>query len=115
MAITRRKSVSITKEETSPPPPPSTPPQISPNNEEQQTQNTLSEPIIEAPSDYEQFREQRIKENRERLQKLGIVDLSLKLKSMAPARRTPRPQSERKTPLKSPNLPPSEPVRRSSR
>ncbi|BBH09498.1 Zinc-finger domain of monoamine-oxidase A repressor R1 [Prunus dulcis] len=34
-------------------------------------------------SGYEQFRDQRIKENNERLQKLGILDLALKLKPKA--------------------------------
>lgn len=38
-------------------------------------------------SDYEQAREQRIKENRERMEKLGIFDLSLKFKSVKPARK----------------------------
>lgn len=105
------------EEESTPPPPPSlpsSPPQEIQINEEQ-AQKTEQEPVTEAASDYEQLREQRIKENRERMQKLGIVDLSLKLKAMAPTRRTPRSQSERKTPLKSPSLVPSEPVRRSSR
>ncbi|CAH2049777.1 unnamed protein product [Thlaspi arvense] len=35
-------------------------------------------------SGYEQFREERIKANLERMQQLGIVDLSLKLKSIKP-------------------------------
>ncbi|CAL9022145.1 unnamed protein product [Prunus brigantina] len=44
-------------------------------------------------SGYEQFRDQRIKENKERLQKLGILDLALKLK---PKAATPkRSQSQR--------------------
>ncbi|BBH09499.1 hypothetical protein Prudu_022011 [Prunus dulcis] len=44
-------------------------------------------------SGYEQFRDQRIKENNERLQKLGILDLALKLK---PKAATPkRSQSQR--------------------
>ncbi|KAG8384466.1 hypothetical protein BUALT_Bualt04G0120700 [Buddleja alternifolia] len=67
-------------------------------------------------SEYEQSREERIKENRERMQKLGIVDLSLKLnaalkptpKRRAFHRKTPPPQTD--TPL-----PTTGPIRRSSR
>ncbi|XP_023730148.1 uncharacterized protein LOC111877871 [Lactuca sativa] len=66
-------------------------------------------------SDYEKCREQRIKENLERLQKLGIHDLSLKLKSMKP--NTNRRNNK---PYKTPNrcispFPSSVPSRRSSR
>ncbi|CAN4079606.1 unnamed protein product [Withania somnifera] len=59
-------------------------------------------------SEYEQLREKRIKENLERMQKLGIFDMSLKLKpARTPAvRRTP----QRFSPLQS-----SGPTRRSSR
>ncbi|XP_011099235.1 uncharacterized protein LOC105177697 isoform X2 [Sesamum indicum] len=63
-------------------------------------------------SEYELSREERIKENRERMQKLGIVDLSLKLKALRP---TPNRGSHRKTPQVHSPLPPSGPVRRSSR
>ncbi|KAL8151957.1 hypothetical protein V2J09_021765 [Rumex salicifolius] len=70
------------------------------------------------PAGYEQLREQRIKENLERMQKLGIADLSLKLKSTISAsslKRVPRNFfSHRKTPLRSPLLV-TEPPRRSSR
>ncbi|XP_073158019.1 uncharacterized protein [Henckelia pumila] len=66
-------------------------------------------------SSYEQFREERIKENLERMQKLGIFDLSLNFKSLKKTiknrpihRKTPQAQSA------SP-LPSSAPVRRSSR
>ncbi|KAL2240298.1 UNVERIFIED_CONTAM: hypothetical protein Sindi_0671000, partial [Sesamum indicum] len=62
-------------------------------------------------SEYELSREERIKENRERMQKLGIVDLSLKLKALRP---TPNRGSHRKTPQVHSPLPPSGPVRRSS-
>ncbi|KAK4393358.1 hypothetical protein Sango_1806600 [Sesamum angolense] len=63
-------------------------------------------------SEYELSREERIKENRERMQKLGIVDLSLKLKALRP---TANRGSHRKTPQVHSPLPPSGPVRRSSR
>ncbi|KAF8406362.1 hypothetical protein HHK36_008449 [Tetracentron sinense] len=66
-------------------------------------------------SGYEQFRDQRIKENMQRMKKLGIIDLSLKLKSeLLPTKRTPRSHSERRTPSRSP-LPSFGPPRRSSR
>lgn len=65
-------------------------------------------------SDYELCREERIRENRERMQKLGIFDLSHKLTALKPS--TNR-ASRRKAPqLRSPTLPSSPgPVRRSSR
>ncbi|KAL6526198.1 hypothetical protein OROMI_029838 [Orobanche minor] len=63
-------------------------------------------------SEYELTREERIKENRERMQKLGIVDLSLKLNALNPTRKR---AYERKTPQAQSPLPPSGPVRRSSR
>ncbi|XP_074263806.1 uncharacterized protein LOC141586477 isoform X4 [Silene latifolia] len=59
---------------------------------------------IAIASEYQQTREQRIKQNRDRFQKLGIVDLCLKLKP----KRTPKP-------FKSPSLGPTQPSRRSSR
>ncbi|KAM1794420.1 hypothetical protein ACFX11_034899 [Malus domestica] len=60
-------------------------------------------------SGYEQFRDQRIRENKERLQKLGILDLALKLKTEAAAPKRPhRPKTH------SP-LPGSGSPRRSSR
>ncbi|KAH6810251.1 Zinc-finger domain of monoamine-oxidase A repressor R1 [Perilla frutescens var. frutescens] len=65
-------------------------------------------------SEYELCREERIRENRERMQKLGIFDLTQKLSSLkSPSVRPPR----RKTPrLHSPPPPSSSgPVRRSSR
>ncbi|KAL9229741.1 hypothetical protein vseg_005176 [Gypsophila vaccaria] len=70
-----------------------------------------------AASEYEKTREQRIKENRERLQKLGIVDLSLQLNSISStsSRRHFKTQFERRSPLKSPSLGPLQPSRRSSR
>ncbi|RYQ80495.1 hypothetical protein Ahy_Scaffold1g106870 isoform B [Arachis hypogaea] len=61
--------------------------------------------------EYELSREQRIRENQERLGKLGILDLSLKLKSSnLPSKRT-----RSYTPKTPPTLPPPGPVRRSSR
>lgn len=83
-------------------------PNHKPNNDQVQapeTENTLS--------DYEQTREKRIKENLERMQKLGIVDLSLKLKSCTTPKRTPRSSPCRK-PLDG-STPLSPPSRRSSR
>lgn len=69
-------------------------------------------------SQYELSREQRIKENLERMQKLGILDLSLKLKSVIPSntKRNPRNHNHNcsTTPRPSP-APPSGPTRRSSR
>ncbi|PIM99110.1 hypothetical protein CDL12_28400 [Handroanthus impetiginosus] len=63
-------------------------------------------------SEYELSREERIKENRERMQKLGILDLSLNFNALKP---TPKRTYNRKPPQSdSPSLP-SGPVRRSSR
>ncbi|KAL3833386.1 hypothetical protein ACJIZ3_008122 [Penstemon smallii] len=64
-------------------------------------------------SGYEQLREERIKGNAERMQKLGIFDLSRKLKSSI--KRTPNRPSNRKTPRSQSLIPTSGPVRRSSR
>ncbi|XP_058010524.1 uncharacterized protein LOC110664378 isoform X2 [Hevea brasiliensis] len=64
-------------------------------------------------SPYELSREERIKSNRERMQKLGLVDLSLKLHSLTASKRTPRnnPSSAKHpSPLQQ-----SGPLRRSSR
>ncbi|KAI8554390.1 hypothetical protein RHMOL_Rhmol05G0095000 [Rhododendron molle] len=63
----------------------------------------------EAVSGYEQFRDQRIKENMERLQKLGILDLSRKLKP-EPKKRPQKDPSQKK-----PSSTSSDPPRRSSR
>ncbi|GAB2227312.1 hypothetical protein Droror1_Dr00009128 [Drosera rotundifolia] len=67
-------------------------------------------------SQYEQSREQRIKENLERMKKLGIMDLSLKFKADSLSKRkNGRSQSlEKRTPAKV-ALPSSGPTRRSSR
>ncbi|XAR73941.1 hypothetical protein NMG60_11008079 [Bertholletia excelsa] len=64
-------------------------------------------------SGYEQFREERIKANLERMQQLGIVDLSLKLKSIKPHRNIN--SSNRKSLSCSSPLLLSGPPRRSSR
>ena len=67
---------------------------------------------VTAPG-YEQLRDQRVKENLKRMQKLGIVELSLKLKSTAAASKRLRKNSSEKEP---PNgSPADEPPRRSSR
>lgn len=48
---------------------------------------------------YEEFREQRIKENKERMKKLGIFDLSLRLKSQSrPNKKALRNVSTQKKP-----------------
>ncbi|XP_014520061.1 cell division cycle-associated 7-like protein isoform X3 [Vigna radiata var. radiata] len=68
-------------------------------------------------SDYELTREKRIRENRERMGKLGIFDLSLSLKlhnNNKPHRTTSRSYSSIK-PKTPPTLKPSAPTRRSSR
>ncbi|GJX06819.1 zinc-finger domain of monoamine-oxidase A repressor R1 [Tanacetum coccineum] len=71
--------------------------------------------------DYEKCREERIKENLERMQKLGIYDLSLKLKSIKPNnnnnnRKRRNYNQDNKTPkCLSPLLTSSLPARRSSR
>lgn len=62
---------------------------------------------------YEQSREERIKENLQRLQKLGIVDLSQKLNSAVRTKRTTK-HSRSDSPPFTPVLP-SGPLRRSSR
>ncbi|XP_028763982.1 cell division cycle-associated protein 7 [Neltuma alba] len=74
-------------------------------------------PTIETQkmSQYEQSREQRIRENRERLEKLGIADLSLKLKAQTSQRRTRLDPSHCKSPQRASAPKPSGPLRRSSR
>ncbi|KNA08778.1 hypothetical protein SOVF_159710 [Spinacia oleracea] len=131
MAITRRSVMAKHQEQATPAPlhTPSTPlaAEINsdsnnnaqqPQQQPQQQQQKQLQPIVvaEVVSGYEQTREQRIKENRERLQKLGIVDLSHQLNSIVATKRTPRrTPSERTTPLRSPSLGPADPPRRSSR
>lgn len=61
-------------------------------------------------SEYEQSREERIKENLERMRKLGIFDLSLEVKAIKPNKTRKTPQRLSVSPL-----PPSQPTRRSSR
>ncbi|XP_059434671.1 uncharacterized protein LOC132167677 isoform X2 [Corylus avellana] len=81
-------------------------------NEQDNNGESTGNPTGEA-SGYENFRNQRIKENMERMQKLGIPDLSQKLKSKtAPPKPTPKNPTQRKTqnPLPLPDSP-----RRSSR
>lgn len=67
----------------------------------------------EGGGEYEKVREKRIKENTERMQKLGIFDLSLKLK--APLRKTPRKVSSSTAKKTKTPRPLSAPPRRSSR
>ncbi|XP_022971704.1 cell division cycle-associated protein 7-like [Cucurbita maxima] len=66
-------------------------------------------------SQYEQSRELRIRENMERMQKLGIPDLSLKLKTSAPSKKNRRKSLVPKASPPSFDLPPTGPLRRSSR
>lgn len=63
---------------------------------------------------YEQLRDQRVRENLDRMQKLGIIELSLKLKSTPAAapKRFPKNFSQKEPPTRSPA---DEPFRRSSR
>ncbi|POO02696.1 hypothetical protein TorRG33x02_016820 [Trema orientale] len=90
---------------------PQTPLDPSHSNDEQ-TQTQKNETI----SDYEQTREERIKQNLEKMHKLGIFDLSLKLKSNnIHESRAPKSQSRVRTPPSTPPLKPSGPIRRSSR
>ncbi|GAB2279691.1 hypothetical protein Dimus_014333 [Dionaea muscipula] len=74
------------------------------------------EPQVNETSEYELSREQRIKENLERMQKLGIVDLSLRLKADSISKKVAKRNSPfgKRSPLGSP-LPSSGPIRRSSR
>ncbi|KAK1423377.1 hypothetical protein QVD17_18679 [Tagetes erecta] len=96
--------------------PTQTPVTLNPNNPQMNFTDSTPNPS----SDYEKCREQRIKENLERMQKLGIYDLSLKMKSVKPNcyRKNNKPFSanQNKTPNRcvSP-LPSSVPTRRSSR
>ncbi|KAK6922984.1 Zinc-finger domain of monoamine-oxidase A repressor R1 [Dillenia turbinata] len=83
-------------------------PSQTPNNEEPQMLKK------DQKSEYEETRAKRIQENLERMQKLGILDLSLKLKSSLAPKRTPRNSSD-KTPQRSLLIPLSHPPRRSSR
>ncbi|XP_062156761.1 uncharacterized protein LOC133864440 [Alnus glutinosa] len=85
----------------------------SPANPTHQTDNGQAQTTeTQEVSLYEQSREERIKENRERMMKLGIFDLSLKLNSVISTKRTARTRNT--APRPSPT-PPSGPARRSSR
>lgn len=66
---------------------------------------------------YEQIRDQRIKENKERMQKLGILDLSQQLKSRAapPKRSRLVKDTSDQTKTQNPMPNPGSPPRRSSR
>ncbi|KAK6924103.1 Zinc-finger domain of monoamine-oxidase A repressor R1, partial [Dillenia turbinata] len=82
-------------------------PSQSANNDEPQMPKKVQK------SEYEETRAKRIQENLERMQKLGILDLSLKLKSSLAPKRTSRNSSD-KTPQRSLLIHASNP-RRSSR
>ncbi|XP_059458036.1 uncharacterized protein LOC132187663 [Corylus avellana] len=85
----------------------------SPANHTHQTHNDQAQTTeTQEVSLYEQSREERIKENRERMMKLGIFDLSLKVNSVISTKRTAR---TRNTALRPSRTPPSGPARRSSR
>ncbi|WOH10054.1 hypothetical protein DCAR_0729515 [Daucus carota subsp. sativus] len=79
-------------------------------------QNVLQQSNERKMSEYERCREERIKENLERMKKLGILDLSLKLKASAKPKRRCNNGSGQKTPQReSPVSRHVGPVRRSSR
>lgn len=84
-------------------------PQKEEEGEEVVVENEGKKKKSEAVSGYEQFRDQRIKENMERLQKLGILDLSRKLKPELKKRPKKDPSQ------KKPSSTSSDPPRRSSR
>ncbi|XP_058214064.1 uncharacterized protein LOC131325685 isoform X1 [Rhododendron vialii] len=84
-------------------------PQKEEEEEELVVENEGKKKKSEAVSGYEQFRDQRIKENMERLQKLGILDLSRNLKP-EPKKRLKKDPSQKK-----PSSTSSDPPRRSSR
>ncbi|XP_073047342.1 uncharacterized protein [Primulina eburnea] len=93
----------------------SSPVNLNSSEKQQHQQETMDKENAETHevSSYEQFREERIKENLERMQKLGIFDLSLNFKYLKkPIKNRP---INRKTPHSSSPLPSSAPVRRSSR
>ncbi|GAA0163154.1 hypothetical protein LIER_19095 [Lithospermum erythrorhizon] len=73
-----------------------------------ETQQNAEE--VEMVCGYERSREERIKENLERMQKLGILNLSLQVKSLKPSSK-----STSRTHFPASPLPPPAPSRRSSR
>ncbi|KAJ9564246.1 hypothetical protein OSB04_000212 [Centaurea solstitialis] len=100
--------------------PSSTPVTVNPSDHHPQMDSDYSTPRVSSSSsssDYEKCREERIKQNLERMQKLGIYDLSLKMRSIKPnAFRKKNNNNENKTPNRCfPPLPSSVPTRRSSR
>lgn len=81
--------------------------------EQQQASMEKADGHEQTTSAYELSRQERIRENRERMEKLGIFDLSQKFNAHKSA---PKKAYHRKTPKSdSPLLPPSGPVRRSGR
>ncbi|KAJ9564097.1 hypothetical protein OSB04_000063 [Centaurea solstitialis] len=100
--------------------PSSTPVTVNPSDHHPQMSSDYSTPRVSSSSsssDYEKCREERIKQNLERMEKLGIYDLSLKMRSIKPnAIRKKNNNNENKTPNRCfPPLPSSVPTRRSSR
>ncbi|XP_004505168.1 uncharacterized protein [Cicer arietinum] len=74
-----------------------------------QTKTTKTEVVVSESSRYEQIREQRMKENAERMNKLGLLNLSLNLNLKLNKNKTQRPQ------IKKIPLPLNQSERRSSR
>lgn len=78
--------------------------------------NMRNETQTQNKSQYELSRDERIKANLERMQKLGIADISLELKSQFQAKRATKSFSNRTTPSCGPSpIRKPGPVRRSSR
>jgi len=101
--VTRRKKRKEEEEEEEEPPPSRS---LSQDNVDGSDSQSEEESKREDDSSvYEQARNQRIKENMERMQKLGLFDLSLKLKR---PKQNPRPKKKKKKTNHSPQ-------RRSSR
>lgn len=105
----RKRAVTMIVPEmlSSPPPPTTTPIPITGPRESQETKEKGS---------YEKLREERIKENLERIQKLGIIELTVNLKSYNARRRNVKPPPIAIADvLANDELKPPPPPRRSSR
>ncbi|KAK3011731.1 hypothetical protein RJ639_012294 [Escallonia herrerae] len=106
--------VTRSKRARTPEKPPSSPSRHPEAIDHDQNQHTHTNAAHKASgSGYEKFREERIRENLERMQKLGILDLSLNFKSVRPTRKYA--VCSRKTLQRLSPSPTSGPVRRSSR
>ncbi|XP_030496131.2 uncharacterized protein LOC115712051 [Cannabis sativa] len=90
---------------------PQTPLNVPPRSNYEHSQTQKNDTI----SDYEQTREERIKQNLQKMQKLGIFDLSLKVNSNIHQTRAPKNHSRLKSSPATPPSRPSGPSRRSSR